>query len=239
MAKVTKESVYEEILERGSKGKRLRAEKKKPFLNELLEEGKIKKVRYNFYIPEFAPTKEKVYQKVKEAGKNGVSLNITERELIEPLVKQGKVKKAYRKYYLPKYAPLYQKEVVERLLKNGYLKKMKSRYIFIRPLDEKIVSRIEPSIKVPSFLEFAKTIQEIYLRMAGEYRQSIKIVPIIKELTERTSIPRKAAEKWILELPRIFLGKVDLRPFPGEEGLIMEDGSKVARIYLERGIVGL
>jgi hypothetical protein len=239
MAKITKESVYEEILESGSKGKALTSEKKIPYLNELLEEGKIKKVRYSYYIPEFAPTTEKVYQKVKEAEENGVSLNITERELIEPLVKEEKVKTAYRKYFISEYAPLYQKEVVKLLLDKEYLEKVESRYVFIRPLDGESERRIEPSIKVPSFLEFAKTIQEVYLRMAGEYRQSIKIVPLIRELTAKTDIPKKAAEKWILELPRIFLGKVDLRPFPGEEGLVMEDGSKIARIYLERGIVGL
>jgi hypothetical protein len=237
MAKVTKESVYEEILESGSKGKALTSEKKMPYLNELLEEGKIKKVRKSYYIPEFAPTTEKVYQKVKEAGKNGVSLNITERELIEPLVKEGKVKTAYRKpkYFLRKHAPLYKKEVVEYLLDEGYLKKKKSRYIFVRDLEP---GKIEPK-KVPSLFEFLKTLQKIYLRRGKGYQESVRIIPLVEELTSEMDISRATVEEWILELPRMFIGVVGLRQFPGEPGLELEDGRKISRIYLEREIVGL
>ncbi|MGD2248008.1 MAG: hypothetical protein PVF58_06350 [Candidatus Methanofastidiosia archaeon] len=238
MAKYTKESVYEEILESGSKGKRLTSEKKMPYLNELLEEGKIKKVRYNYYIPEFAPTTEKVYQKVKDAGKKGVSLNITERELIKPLVKEGKVKTAYRppKYFLRKHAPLYKKEVVERLLDKGYLKKIKSRYIFVRDLEEP--GKMEPK-KVPSLFEFLKTLQKIYLRRGKGYQESVRIIPLIEELTSEMDISRATVEEWILELPRMFIGVVGLRQFPNEPGLELEDGRKISRIYLEREIVGL
>lgn len=234
----TKESVYEEIRERRFDGKMYRKESKLSLSEELVKEGKIKKIRSKYYAPEFAPTAEKVYKKVEEAGKDGVSLNAAEKELIEPLKEEGKVKTAYQKYFLPEYAPLTKKEVVERLLDSGYLKRMRSKYLFVRGF-ESVKPEVKREERPPSFLEFAKRVQEIYLRMAGEYRQSVRIMPLIEELTSKMDITRITAEKWILELPRIFLGRVDLRPFPSERGLKMEDGSEVARIYLERGIVGL
>ncbi len=236
MAKVTKESVYEEIREKGHEGKTLRSEEKKSFCQTLLREGKIKKVGKRYYSPEFAPTAEMVYRKVKEAGEDGASLKTVEKELVKPLIQEGKVKYVYKKYYLSKFSPLKQKEVVERLLSGGKLKRLgKTYFIFI----EDTFGPPPPPVEIPSFLEFAKRVQDIYLRMAGEYRQSVKIMPLIEELISKMNIPRIVAEKWILELPRIFLGRVDLRPFPGERGLKMEDDSEVARIYLERGIVGL
>ncbi|KYK31956.1 MAG: hypothetical protein AYK19_16020 [Theionarchaea archaeon DG-70-1] len=284
MAKVTKESVYEEIEKAGEKGKTFRNEEKKSFSQGLLREGRIKKVGKRYYSPEFAPTAEMVYQRIEKAGKDGIALKEFEVELIKPLIHEGRIKKiekayyaakfaptaemvyqriekagkdgialkkhevelikpliqegkikyVYKKHYLSKFSPLKQKEVVEYLLSSGKLKCLGKTYFIL--IEDDIGP---PPVEIPSFLEFAKKVQEIYLRMAGEYKQSVKIMRLTEELISKMDISKTVAEKWILELPRIFLGRVDLRPFPGEKGLKMENGSEVTRIYLERGIVGL
>jgi hypothetical protein len=232
--KVTKESVFEEIQEKGFEGKTFRNQSKLFYSQELIREGKIKKICSRYYIPEFAPNPEKIYNRVKESGKNGISLKKFEKELIKPMVQKGAIKTVYKKYYLSELAPLKSKEVVERLVSRGTLQRLGKTYYIL------VEERVEPQlVEVPSFLEFAKSVQEIYLRMAGEYRQSVRILQLVEELLTQTDIPKAIAEKWIVELPRVFLGRVDLRPFPGEKGLRLDDGSEVARIYLERGIVGL
>lgn len=234
--KITRESVYEYIRKKGYAGFAARSPEKLSFLQELLQEGEVKKVRHLYYLPEYAPTPQKVYEKLDKAGRDGVSLNTTEVCLLEPFLDRGEVRKVYKKYYLKEYSPLKQKEVIERLVGREKLKPLGKTYYILT--DDSSPSR-EGAGKVPSFLEFAKKVQETYLHMSGEYRRSVKIRSLVDELTSRMDIPKSMAEKWIVELPRIFLGRVDLRPFPGEEGLKLDDGSEVARIYLERGLVGL
>lgn len=230
--RVTRESVYEEIRQRGYGGFAPKSKVKISLLGELLSEGKVKKVRNRYYLPEYAPTSQKVYDKIKKAGRDGVTLDTAEAYLIKPFVDNGEVRKVYKKYFLKKYSPLKQKEVIEHLLDIRKLNPLGKTYYIL-------VDDFSPPGRVPSFLEFAERVQEVYLRMAGEYRRSVNIRSLVNELIPGMGISKSLAEEWVMELPRIFLGRVDLRPFPGEEGLKLDDGSEVARIYLERGLVGL
>jgi hypothetical protein len=234
MAKVTKESVYEEIRKAGPKGKALRAKSKMPYLEQLQEERKIKKVKSKYYAMEIIPPSKEVHKKVEEAEYNGTPLPPIEVEVVKHLISDGKIKKSGKKYYLPEFLPLTQKKVIERLLREGILKRSGKKYIIIEPGGER------PSfMRIPSFQEFAETLQDIYLRKASGYRQGINIHSLIEALTSEMDISKALAEKWILELPRVFVGVVDLRPFPGEPGFRLKDGTAVSRIYLERAIVGL
>jgi hypothetical protein len=230
--RATRESVYEETRERGYGGFAPKNKDKISLLNELLREGKVEKVRNRYYLPEYAPTPQEVYDKIEEAGNDGVSLDTTEVYLIKPFVDRGEVRKVYTRYFLKEHSPLKQKEVIEHLLNEKRLKPLGKTYYIL-------IDGFLPPGRIPSFLEFAKKVQEIYLHMAGEYRRSVNIRSLVNELTPGMGISKSLAEEWVVELPRIFLGRVDLRPFPGEGGLKLDDGSEVARIYLERGLVGL
>jgi hypothetical protein len=177
-------------------------------------------------------TKESVYGEIRKAGSKGKALRAKSKmPYIGELLGERKIKKEGSKYYLWEIEiPLGQKRVVERLLKNGLLRKSGKKYIIVKT----------PELTgIPSFLEFVETIQKIYLRKARRYREEIRILPLIEELVSEMDITEILAKKWILDLPRIFIGIVDLRPFSDERGLKLENGTEVSRIYLERGIVGL
>lgn len=236
MAKITKESVYEEVKKGGIKGKRLSAQSKLPFLEQLVREGKIQKIDSKYYDSGIIPTPEEVYEKVKRAAWNGIPLLPLEVHKVQNLMRDEKVKKVGKKYYLSLYEPLTQKKVIEKLLTSGYLKKSGKKYVIMEPGDVPPES-LPP--KVPSFFEFVKTLQHVYLRKAQSYRQGVNILSLIEALVSEMNVSEALAKNWILELPRIFAGIVDLRPFPGERGLTLKDGTEVSRIYLERGIVGL
>jgi hypothetical protein len=289
MAKITEESVYEEIRKAGRKGKGLSAKSKIPHLEQLLRKGEIKKLGSKYYVADIPPRPEEIYekveraawngttllplevhvvqdlvrdQKIKKVGKkyyvadiisrpeeiyekveraawNGTTLLPLEVHVVQDLVRDQKIKKVGKKYYLRRYEPLTQKKVIERLLNSGTLRKIGTKYVIVREHGEKApIEKPIPS-KIPSFSEFVEALQDIYLRKAREYRHSISIISLLEVLTSEMDISRDLAEKWILELPQIFIGIVDLRPFPGEPGLKKEDGTEVSRIYFERGIVGL
>ncbi len=286
---ITKDSVYEEIRGKGHNGKKIQAnERKLPYAQELVGEKKIEKVGSKYYTPEFAPSPEMVYRKIKEAGKDGITLKKPETDLTKALIHEGKVKivdkkyyasefvleivyrkikeagkdgitlkkpetdlaqalilegkikeiggkKETKKYYLPEFAPLSKEQAISHFLDTGYLRKSGKNYFLVRrPLPDSQ----EPA-KLPSFSEFVETLQKIYLRKTGGYKQSTSILPLLEELESKIGISEALAKKWILEMPKIFIGIVDLRPFPGEPGLTLENGREVSRIYLERGIVGL
>lgn len=233
MAKITKESVYEEIRKADKKGKKLSAKSKIHYLEQLEKEGEIIKIDSKYYAADVIPTPEEIYEKVEESEYNGTPLLSLEVHVVQHLIRDGKVKKVGKNYHLSGFVPLTQKGVIERLLGNGYLKRSGRKYVIIG-------STGQPSlVKVPSFFEFVETLQDIYLRKAREYRQGVSILPLIEALVSEMDISRNQAKKWILELPKTFVGVVDLRPFPGEPGLKTKDGAEVSRIYLERGIVGL
>ena len=236
MAKPTKESVYEEIRKAGKKGKGLSAKSKIFYLEELLKENKIQKIDSKYYITEIIPPSSEILGRVKEAAENGVSLQPLEVYVVKSLIREGKIKKVGKKYYLPDFEPLTQKKVIEHLLDTRILKKTGTKYIFVRSLDKE---PLPESPEVPSFVELVETLQKVYLRKAREYRKGVPILPLIDELAQEMNISRALVEKWILELPRIFIGIIDLRSFPGESGLTTDDGTEISRIYMERGIVGL
>jgi hypothetical protein len=230
----TKDSVYEEIRKTGKKGKALTAKSKISHLKQLQKERKIKKVKSKYYAMEIIPTSKEVYKKVEEAEYDGTPLLPIEVNIVKHLISDGKIKKSGKKYYLSEFLPLTQKQVIERLLREGILKRSGKKYIMMKPGGER------PSfVKAPSFHEFAETLQGIYLRKASGYRRGVNIHSLVEAMTSEMDISKVLAEKWILELPRVFVGVVDLRPFPGEPGLRLKDGTDVSRIYLERAIVGL
>ncbi len=233
---ITKESVYEEVRKAGKKGKEIKATKKIPYREELLRENKIQKIKSKYYATEIIPSTHDIFTAVEEAAEKGAVLLPLEVHVVTSLIREGKIKKEGKKYYLPDFVPLNSTQVAESLLKFGYLGKSGKKYIFIRRLDKKPPP--EPP-EIPSFAEFVETLQKIYLRKARRYREEVRIFSLLEELTSEMVISRKGAEKWILELPEIFIGIVDLRPFSGEDGLKLKSGAEVSRIYLERGIVGL
>ena len=232
----TKESVYEEIRKVGKKGKGLTAKSKIPYLEELLRGNRIQKINSKYYATEIIPPSHEVFTTVEESAEKGAALLPLEVHVAKSLIHEGKIKKVGRKYYLPDFVPLNSTQVAECLLKLGYLGKSGKKYTFIRRLDKKPPP--EPP-EIPSFVEFVETLQKIYLRKAREYRKGVTILPLIEELAHEMNISRALVEKWVLELPRIFIGIIDLRSFPGESGLVTEDGTEISRIYMERGIVGL
>ena len=239
MAKITEESVYEEIKKADKKGKRLSAKSKIPHLEQLLRKGEIIKVGKKYFAADIIPPPEEIYEKVERAAWNGTPLLPLEVHVVQDLVRDQKIKKVGKKYYLRRYEPLTQKKVIERLLNSGILRKIGRKYVIVREPGEKPPAEKPIPSKIPSFSEFVVVLQDIYLRKAREYRRSISIMPLLEALTSEMDIPRDLAEKWILELPQLFIGIVDLRPFPGELGLKKKDGTEVSRIYFERGIVGL
>ena len=239
MAKITEESVYEEIKKADKKGKGLSAKSKIPYLEQLLRKGEIIKVGKKYFAADIIPSPEEIYEKVERAAWNGTPLLPLEVNAVQDLVRDQKIIKVGKKYYLRRYESLTQKKVIERLLDSGILRKIGTRYVIVREPGEKPPPEKPIPSKIPSFSEFVEVLQDIYLRKAREYRRSISIMPLLEALTSEMDIPRDLAEKWILELPQLFIGIVDLRPFPGEPGLKKKDGTEVSRIYFERGIVGL
>ena len=233
---ISKESVFKEVRKAGKNGKKLSEKSKLPFLEQLENERKIKKIGSKYYATEIFPRPEEIYEEAKRAAENGTVLLPLDVHVAQHLIGEGKIKKSGRKYYYWRFAPLTQKDVITRLLDDGILKRSGRRYIVVTKPVERPLPR--PS-EVPSFSEFAETLQNIYLRKARGYRQGVNILSLIEALTSEMDISEALAKKWILELPRTFVGVVDLRPFPGEPGLKLEDGTEVSRIYLERGIVGL
>jgi hypothetical protein len=228
--------IYREVQKAGQKGKTYTSKEKGFICEELARDGRIKKVGKKYYLSELVPDPPLVIAKIREAGEDGVSLSPIESEVLKVSKDKKRVRKIGDKHYYERFGPLKQKEVIKRLLDDGRLVRSgKNSYVFVKGT---VSPRLYP-VEVPSFLEFAKKVQDVYLSMAGDYRRSINIRSLIGELGQRMGISEPLAEKWIVELPRIFLGRVDLRPFPGEEGLKLDDGSEVARIYLERGLVGL
>lgn len=236
MAKPTKESVHEEIKKAGKKGKKLTAKSKISYLEELSKEDRIQKIDTKYYATEIIPSSSEVLTRVKEAAEKGAALLPLEVHIVKSLIREGKIKKVGKKYYLPDFEPLTQKMVIEHLLDNRILKKTGTKYIFVRKPDKGPPP--EPT-EIPSYAQFVETLQKTYLRKAREFRKGIALLPLIEELAQEMNMSRKLVEKWVLELPRIFVGIVDLRSFPGESGLMREDGTEISRIYMERGIVGL
>jgi hypothetical protein len=222
------DDVYKKIERAGEKGTKLAAFEAK-ISKHMLDKGDIVKVGSLYCLPEYVPDPDEVYKKIERARESGTDLAPLEIEVIKPFVKKRNIKKVGKKYYIPDYEPLGREKVIEKLLNNRILKKVGKKYIFLP----------KPPEPIPSFAEFVETLQKIYLRKAGGYRKSINIVSLVEAVTSEMDVPRKVAEKWILELPRIFVGTVDLRPQPGEPGLNLEDGTEISRIYLERGLVGL
>lgn len=231
-----RQPIYREIQKAGQKGKEFKSEEKKLICEELVRDGRIKKIGKKYYLPEFVPDPQMVIEKIRNAGEDGISLSPIESEVLKVSKDKMKIRKIGDKHYYEGFGPLKQKEVIKRLLDGGKLiPSGKNSYILVKaPVPPR-----PPPVEVPSFLEFVKKVQDVYLNIAGEYRRSVNIRSLISELAQRMGISEPLAEKWIIELPRIFLGRVDLRPFPGEEGLKLDDGSEVARIYLERRLVGL
>ncbi|MGC1122226.1 MAG: hypothetical protein WBA22_14140 [Candidatus Methanofastidiosia archaeon] len=253
-SKHTKQSIYKEIQERGPSGMAFRKKEKKSFAEELVREGKVKKIGEKYYSSDIdlssiasrrtkqsVCTKQSVYEEIQEKGLDGKTFRSEEKKsFAEELVREGKVKKIGGKYYSGDidldFMPLKQERVIQRLLELETLKKSGKRYIFT----EKIRLLREPSVQPEfSFSEFLETVQDLYLREAGHYRESVRLTPLINNLTSKLGIPRDLAEKWILELPKIFIGIVDLRPFTGEHGIMLKNGTEVTRIYLSRELVGL
>ncbi len=235
-SKISKESVFREVRKTGKKGKRLSAKSKMPFLEQLEREGEIKKIDSKYYATEIIPRPEEIYEEVERAAENGTVLLPLDVYVAQHLIREGKIKKSGKKYYYWRFAPLTQKDVIARLLSDGILRRSGRKYVIVVGPGERPLPR---PLEVPSFSEFAETLQNIYLRKARGYRQGVNILSLIEALTSEMDISEALAKKWILELPRTFVGVVDLRPFPGEPGLKLEDGTEVSRIYLERGIVGL
>jgi hypothetical protein len=186
-------------------------------------------------------TKQSVYKELQDRGLIGIAFTSKEKKsLAEELIREGKVKKIGRGYYSSDidfdFIPLEQAGVIQRLLELKTLEKSGKKYIFT----EKIRLLREPSVQPKfSFSEFLETVQELYLREAGHYRESVRLTPLINNLISKLGIPRDLAEKWILELPKIFIGIVDLRPFTNEHGITLKNGTEVTRIYLSRELVGL
>lgn len=233
---ITKDSVYEEIRKGSYDGKTIKANVKAfPYAQELVGEGKVKKVGSNYYDSTIVPSPGQILQKISSAMENGTTLTPLEAEVAKSLVSEEKIKKVGSRYYASEFAPLTQKEAIKRLLDTGYLRKSGKKYLLVK---KPLPASQEPA-KLPSFFEFVETLQKIYLHKTGGYKQSTSILPLLEELKSKIEIPEALAKKWILEMPKIFIGIVDLRPFPGEPGLTLENGREVSRIYLERGIVGL
>lgn len=177
------------------------------------------------------PTKESVYEEVRKAGKKGTALSSKFKiPYLEELLREEKIKKVGKKYYLPEIEVLYgRNQVIDYFLSNGYLRRSGKKYVIKTP----------EKAKIPSFLEFIEALQNIYLRNVGEYRRSINILSLVEELSSEINLPRALTEKWIFELPKIFIGIVDFRLFPDEPRLELDNGVEVSRIYLDREIVGL
>ncbi|MBU6998820.1 MAG: hypothetical protein HXS41_14445 [Theionarchaea archaeon] len=186
-------------------------------------------------------TKQSIYKEIQKKGPSGIAFRAKEKKSsAEELVGEGKVKKIGGRYYPGDvdldFVLLGQKEVVQRLLDLKALEKSGKKYVFT----EKIRVLHGPSVQPEfSFSEFLETFQDLYLREAGHYRESVRLTPLINDLTSKLGIPRDLAEKWILELPRIFIGIVDLRPFTNEHGIMLKNGTEVTRVYLSRELVGL
>lgn len=136
-------------------------------------------------------------------------------------------------------------EVVYRRTISNEVRKMQDeqiRTISFDGLEIQVIVKGKKETEPISFLDFTEAIQKEYLSLSGgRYQESIKLLPLIEGVMHRTGISRPQIEKWILELPRIFWGKVDLRPFGKEDGpgLYFSDGTEVQRIYLSRSIYGL
>lgn len=247
--KATRESVYLKTRESNSRGYAPRSKESIFFLEELLREGKVKKIGKKYYIPEVVPELEEVFNEIKEAGSRGVHLSSLEASVVQPLLDEGKIKAVgktikEKKYFLSEFAPLWPKEIVERLLDLAVLRKSGKKFVFTQKISlvHEPLPNVEPEVsqEKPSLLEFFEAVQDLYLRRAGQYRESIPLMPFIRDLASQVSISRDLAEKWILELPKIFIGIVDLRPFGGEEhGLLLRDGTEVTRIYISEGLVGI
>jgi hypothetical protein len=186
-------------------------------------------------------TKQSIYKEIQKKGPRGIAFRKKEKKsFAEELVKEGKIKKIGGRYYPDEidldFVLLGQKEVVQRLLDLEVLEKSGKKYVFT----EKFRLLHGPSIQTKfSFSEFLETVQDLYLREAGHYRESVRLTPLIDNLISKLGIPRDLAEKWILELPKIFIGIADLRPFTGEHGIMLKNGTEVTRIYLSRELVGL
>jgi hypothetical protein len=186
-------------------------------------------------------TKQSICKELKKKGPNGIAFSNKEKiRLAEELVREGKVQKIGERYYSDDIdldlVPLEQKEVVQRLLDLEALRKSGKKYIFTEKV--RLLHGSSGQLEF-SFSEFLGTVQNLYLREAGHYRESVRLTPLINNLISKLGIPRDLAEKWILELPKIFIGVVDLRPFAGEHGIKLKNGIEVTRIYLSREIVGL
>jgi hypothetical protein len=186
-------------------------------------------------------TKQSIYKEIQKKGLNGMAFRKKEKEsFAEELVKEGKVKKIGERYYPGEinldFVLLGQKEVVQRLLDLEALEKSGKKYMFTEKIRLLHGPLVQPKF---SFSEFLETVQDLYLREAGHYRESVRLTPLIDNLTSKLGIPRDLAEKWILELPKIFIGIVDLRPFTNEHGITLKNGTEVTRIYLSRELVGL
>ena len=238
MAKITLDSVFEEIEETKERGKYLRAKSKMNYINQLLQMGKVKQIGKKYFCSAIVPSVDTIYQKIEAAKENGIDLSSMEKAIAEDLVKEGKVKKVYNKFYSDKFAPRTQKDTIEQLMDEGFIKKVRKKYVILgKKIDYLPVKPVQKDI--PSFLAFLETFQNLYVHEAQGYQRSVSIIPLINDIINRTNLSRNIIEKWILELPRIFIGSVDLRPFPGEPGLYLEDGTEVNRIYVERELVGL
>ena len=289
MVKIALDSVYEEIVKAGDKGKTLSAQSKMGFIHELLRMGKISQIGKKYYSSFIVPSKETIYRKIESAAEKGILLSSLEKAIAQDLVNKGTVQKInnrfylsssiislketiYRKiesaaekgillspmekaiaqdlinkgtvqkvsnrFYLTSWTPRTQKAIIEWLLEQGSIKKVGKKFVIIGKVQGP--PRIQPVLmETPSFLEFLEAFQKIYQYLAGGYQRSVSIVPLINGIKEKTNFSRSLIEKWILELPHIFIGSVDLRPFPGEPGISLKDGTEVNRIYVERELVGL
>jgi hypothetical protein len=230
------DDIYRMVQKAGSEGIVFKGKIETSISGQLAKEGRIKKVGKKYYLSELIPDPRIVIQKIREAREDGVSLNPIESGILKTSEEKEKARKIGDRYYYEEFVPsgpLKQKEIIDQLLEDKKLiRSGKNFYIPAKAFPE-------PYVEVPSFLKFAREVQKVYLSIAGEYRKSVNIRSLISELAQGMTISEPQAEKWIVELPRIFLGRVDLRPFPGEDGLKLDDGSEVARIYLERGLVGL
>lgn len=238
MAKITLDSVYKEIAKAGEKGKTLNAQSKMGFIHELLHTGKISQIGKKYFISSIIPSKETIYRKIENAAEKGISLSPLEKAIAQDFVNKGTIQIATKRYYLASWAPRNQKATIEWLLEQGSIKKVGTKFVISGRVQGP--PRIQPvPIEHPSFLEFVEAFQKIYRYLAGGYQRSVSIVPLIDNIREQTTLSRDLIEKWVLELPHIFVGSVDLRPFPGEAGISLKDGTEVNRIYVERELVGL
>ncbi|MBU7046128.1 MAG: hypothetical protein HXS54_06785 [Theionarchaea archaeon] len=198
MAKPTKESVYEEIRKAGTKGKKISAKLKIPFLEELSREGKVVKVGSLYCLPEYVPDQDEVYRKIERAGEKGTKLTPLEAEISKHMLDEGKIVKVGSLYYLPEYFPgsneVYTK--IRRAGEKGTKLTPSEVKIAKSLLDEGEIAKVGSLYCLP---EYVPDPDEVYKKIERARESGTDLAPleieVIKPLTKKGKV-KKVGKKY-------------------------------------------